>query len=459
MVAQRGSAPFHIGSRSADPQTGRIALEYYFEGQEPFVEEIQLELSDSPKTDRDPNSEAAFQAAVRILHLLAGTSYYKSQAPSTLIVDDEAGITPAEAELVRATYDEGLREFATRNDLPIPLLTTLKYHMQPPAEPPESPPTDGIGRPLIPFGGGKDSTLVQHLLPEAVPVTVNPVSTHHVVAATLGHELRVVHRRLSNVSELTRPDRLNGHIPITAIVSAICVAFACLEGFTSVVMANERSASEPTLWTDDGKPVNHQYSKSAAFEQRFNAALTQAGVPLPYFSLLRELNEADIAAALAPLTDALKVLLSCNNAFAGSGTGGDKPEAEQRWCGQCPKCHFSFLMLAPHHTPQKLAEIFGQDLLADETLTEDVAALWDPDAKPWECVGERSEAAAAMVQLASLPEWSQHAVVLAAADSAADFLRTAESAGSAATQPTKASDIGETRIPEPFRQRVPSPTS
>ena len=70
---------------------------------------------------------------------------------------------------------------------------------------------------------------------------------------------------------------LNGHVPVTGIISAIAVLAAALSGRDAVVMSNEWSASVPTL-EHDGRPVNHQWSKSAAFEASFRELL-QAGRP------------------------------------------------------------------------------------------------------------------------------------------------------------------------------------
>ena len=55
---------------------------------------------------------------VRILHLVAGVSYYKCIAPAPLVV---APLDAAEEALVRGLYDQGLREFAYRNGFGVPL--------------------------------------------------------------------------------------------------------------------------------------------------------------------------------------------------------------------------------------------------------------------------------------------------------------------------------------------------
>ena len=84
---------------------------------------------------------------------------------------------------------------------------------------------------------------------------------------------------------------LNGHVPVTGIISAIAVLAAVLDGRDAVVMSNEWSASVPTL-EHDGRPVNHQWSKSAAFEAGFRELLAGRAGGLPdYFSALRDRTE------------------------------------------------------------------------------------------------------------------------------------------------------------------------
>ncbi len=70
---------------------------------------------------------------------------------------------------------------------------------------------------------------------------------------------------------LNRAGALNGHVPITAIVSCVALLTAALHGFDAVAMANERSASSGNLgW--DGVEVNHQFSKGLRAERLLSAA-------------------------------------------------------------------------------------------------------------------------------------------------------------------------------------------
>ena len=64
-------------------------------------------------------------------------------------------------------------------------------------------------------------------------------------------------------------------MPVTGILSAIAVMAAVLDGRDAVVMSNEWSASVGTLEAG-GRVVNHQYSKSMAFEAGFRQVLAGA---------------------------------------------------------------------------------------------------------------------------------------------------------------------------------------
>ena len=101
---------------------------------------------------------------------------------------------------------------------------------------------------------------------------------------------------------------LNGHVPVTGILSAIAVLAAVLEDRDAVVMSNEWSASIPTL-EFDGRPVNHQFSKSEEFEAAFRgvladqaAARTAAGLLLLAQGPDRAVGGAGVRGARASTT-------------------------------------------------------------------------------------------------------------------------------------------------------------
>ena len=163
--------------------------------------------------------------------------------------------------------------------------------------------------------------------------------------------------------------------------------------------ANERSAEEPTLH-HGGVAINHQYSKSLAFERVLAAALAEAGATAQVISVLRPASELWIGQQLAALPEVWPRFASCNRNFVFAGPAA---LAEgQRWCRRCAKCVFTALILAPFVTPDQHEGIFGGRVL-DDPANLDLARqnVGLTDAKPWDCVGEVRESAAALWKAAS----------------------------------------------------------
>jgi hypothetical protein len=374
-------------SYAFDPVTGIATFEYLLDGPDPlrFTETVEF----------PPSSEVPehFPAVLDLLHVVAGVSYYKVGAPPRI---EAPSAVPAEAAaLFTAVYTQGLAEYAYRNELPF----VLDLEVEMPGIGPVAAPVDNAeGRPLSPVGGGKDSIVTLEILRAAgldpVPFSVNPNPVIADVNAASGLPALTARRRLDpRLFELNRAGALNGHIPVTAINSLIAIATAALHGLGPVVMSNERSASDPNLiW--NGHEVNHQWSKGVAAEGLLRAAVTaHAGLTEPYFSLLRSLSELHIAALFARHTGYDDVVTSCNKAFK-------LHDPAARWCGDCPKCRFVFLAMAPFMPRGRLAHIFGRDLFADPAQIPGYLELLGIDAhKPFECVGEVEESVVALSML------------------------------------------------------------
>ena len=130
-------------------------------------------------------------------------------------------------------------------------------------------------------------------------------------------------------------------------------------------------------------------------------------VDLDYFSLLRPFTELAVTREFAGLSRYHQHFSSCNRNFRILGA---KPR--ERWCGQCPKCHFVFLALAPFLPKPALVAIFGRNLLDDPELAGHFDALIEWHAhKPFECVGDAQESRAAFATLTERAEWREDALV------------------------------------------------
>jgi UDP-N-acetyl-alpha-D-muramoyl-L-alanyl-L-glutamate epimerase len=394
---------FRYGSWTTDAERGTLTCDYSLDGRE-FTERVTLPPGARWHTD-------AARAAARLVFLLEGVSYYKTAAPPVVDLGRTA-LTDAESAFLREFYLQGLGEFAYRNNLDLTPLRIEADRADAPTTAQQSttaqqtttgPRQSSAGqRALVPFGGGIDSiVVVERVRPvadAALFVVSRPGDRFAAIegpAAVTG--LPVVRAGREIDPQLLRSAELgflNGHVPVTGILSAIAVLAAVLERREAVVMSNEWSASIPTL-EYRGRPVNHQYSKSDRFEAAFRGVLAQQPAPMPdYFSWLRDRTELWVGRQFAALERYHGSFRSCNKAFY-----TERARRLDHWCGQCDKCCFIDLILAPFLPAGSLQEIFKQagEPLDDPGLAPKFRALLGAGAKPFECVGEVTECRAAVL--------------------------------------------------------------
>src|ERR1700730_6693008 len=266
-------------------------------------------------------------------------------------------------------------------------------------------------RTCVPVGGGKDSIVTLECLKHGgeplILFSLGDAEPIRACSAAAGLPLIGVPRRLdSRLFKLNAAGALNGHVPITGILSAISLASAVMAGCDAIVMSNEHSASAPNLRIENTE-INHQYSKSLEFEEDFSEYVRNHISPsIAYFSLLRPLSEIEIARRFAKSREYFRIFRSCNAAFRQLLTARGRG-----WCCNCPKCRFVFLALSPFIATAELIDIFGNNLLDDETERDGFAQLCGlQEYKPFECVGEIAESAAVMSHLAGHPDWREDGV-------------------------------------------------
>mgnify|MGYP001241900066 CR=1 FL=1 len=420
---------FRFVDAGMDLATGDVWLDYAFDTQAPMRE--RLRIPGAPFT-LDARRLTAARRALRVLHLIAGISYFKAAAPPQMEVGAQ-GLSPALRDLLDAVYQQGLGEYAHRNALSLRERAQFPPALDPPA------PAPALGLPataLVAIGGGKDSLVsIEALRKAGVAQTVTWIGNSQLIAACAERtglpSLRIERQLAPELFELNRRGAYNGHIPVTAINSAILVLAAILTGHSAVVFSNERSASYGSLIPGTGE-VNHQWSKGWDFEQRF-AALVRAEVAadVDYYSLLRPLSELAVARQFAAIDRYDAHFSSCNRNFH---LLGERPL--ERWCGVCPKCHFVFLALAPFMSKPRLVSIFGRNLLDDASQIAGFDALIEyGDHKPFECVGEGKESRAALAELSRRPVWQEDMIVARFARDIAPQLDAGELVLSALLQP------------------------
>lgn len=366
-----------------------------------FTERIDLPTAPTVLTPRSLPGDV-----LRLLSLSAALSYYKALAPATFSVP--AGLTARERHFLTELLTGGLGEFAYRNQVPAALRPRIAAPELPDAMLDATSPTpaDPV-RPLVAVGGGKDSIVtIESLREMGVDTTLFSVNSYEPIEATAAEAelpLLVARRKLDpQLFALNDAGALNGHVPVTAVNSLVGTLTALRNGFDAVVFSNEGSSSFGNVsW--EGIEVNHQWSKGIGFERLLTDAL--AGQPVRYFSFLRPLSELAIMRHFARLEDYHPVFTSCNRSFHLDAS------KRRRWCGECPKCHFVFLCLAPFLARDDLQAIFGgRDLLADAAQREGFLELLNVGGrlKPFECVGEPDECRAALTLLNQHEDWIGH---------------------------------------------------
>ncbi|NTW32261.1 MAG: hypothetical protein HGB12_06510 [Bacteroidetes bacterium] len=240
---------------------------------------------------------------------------------------------------------------------------------------------------IIPVGGGKDSAVTIELLSEYskdnLLLIMNPREACIQTASIAGYtdeKIIVVKRSIDPVLlKMNDEGFLNGHTPFSALLAFISLFCAYITGKKHIALSNESSANEATV---ENTSVNHQYSKSYEFEKDFRSYyMKYITEDVNYFSFLRPINELQIAKIFSKSNQYFTTFKSCNS--------GSKTDS---WCGVCPKCLFTYIILSPFIKKDKLEEIFGKNLFNDKNLLEIFDQLIGiSDTKPFECVGTIDE--------------------------------------------------------------------
>jgi len=239
---------------------------------------------------------------------------------------------------------------------------------------------------IVPVGGGKDSAVTLELLSSMsaiIPLILNPREANLEILRKRNYrdDDYIEIRRTLDPALLALNDQgfLNGHTPFSALLAFVTILAAILSGRDHIALSNESSASETTI---EGTSINHQYSKSVGFESAFREYVRDfITSDVRYFSFLRPLNELQIASLFKQIPQFHDLFRSCN---AGSRTN--------TWCGKCAKCLFTYIILSPFLSVEKMIRIFGRNLLDDPGLR----MLFDQltgiaGDKPFDCVGTTLE--------------------------------------------------------------------
>jgi len=248
---------------------------------------------------------------------------------------------------------------------------------------------------LVSVGGGKDSVVTLEILKktkkELSSFSLNPTRAAQKIMAVAGCKNPIIVRRKidEKLLELNRQGFLNGHTPFSAYLAFLSVLVAVIFGQKYIAFSNERSSNEGNV-EYLGKTINHQWSKSFEFEQKFRKySKKYLAKNIEYFSFLRPLYEIQIAKLFSKFPKYFPAFLSCNVAYQ-TASGTKKPT--KKWCGNCPKCLFVFATLYPFTDEKKLIKVWGKNLFENKELSPTMQELMgERKFKPFECVGTKKE--------------------------------------------------------------------
>ncbi len=419
---------------------GILKLFYNVDDKFEFVEELNFNPNKLKLRELNKNERKVLDLAFSYLHLVAGISYYKFFLPEKINIKT-LRLNEDQKKFFDILYLKGLGEFSYKNsldlrkliDFPIgddcnkikeildsrlrgndkPLDSRLRGNDKPldsreggnPLM--EQNPTnielkDNI---IVAIGGGKDSIVSLEMakkLPNQKIYTfsVNTADPIQKCVELSGCENILITRKISPLlielnKDLERYYGYNGHVPITSIIAFISVCVGIIYNCNTTVISNEKSANiGNTIY--NCIEINHQWSKSFEAEKMIHDFIQKYITPkFNYFSLLRPMSELQIAEIFSKIKKYGNVFSSCNKNFKII-----KYEQPKRWCCNCDKCRFVFLILSSFIKKEKLIKIFGKNLLNDKSQLDGYLELIGLSKfKPFECVGEIEECALAFYLL------------------------------------------------------------
>jgi UDP-N-acetylmuramoylalanine--D-glutamate ligase len=392
---------FEFTSYEFEPEEKRISFNYKqeFKGREPIFYTESIVLPEIPDVKDVPPE--LLKKLLESLHLVLGVSYYKFYCATKLKIS--YALTKKEADFWNLVYKNGLGEFFYRNKLDPKIAPKFPFSKS--AKEISYPLPNKVFKFLVAVSGGKDSVVSAELLKEqgiemdaiftetgSQSSTVKKPDFLDNLVKEMGVNFIRVQRYLDK--QVFEKHDYDGHIPISAVYAFLGILYAVLYKYSHFVVANEFSSNFGNI-KYKGQIINHQWSKSLEFENAFQEYVRNYMTPdVYYFSLLRSFYEIRIAKLFTNYKKYFPYFSSCNRNFK---IAGNPNLGRGLWCGECPKCAFTFLLLSAFLDKQELIGIFGKNLLDQANLLplfKDILGFGK--LKPFDCVGTFDESRAAL---------------------------------------------------------------
>lgn len=343
------------------------------------------------------------------LHIILGITYFKAYCPKKIILP--YNITKSQAYFWNTVYTKGLGEFFYKNKIDFTSLINFPFNDEAKTSPVDE---KRKYRTLIGVGGGKDSIVSVEILKSQkkeicgfiLDSQTTPSNIQVEVSKLMEINYLIIKRQLDpQIFDLR--SAYNGHIPITAIYSFIALLLAVVYDYSSIVIPNGKSANFGNV-NYLGSEVNHQWSKSGEFEKLFQKYVNQNITPnINLSSNLRSYTEMEIAKKFSSQKKYFPVFSSCNRNYKIKNSVNQK-----KWCGECPKCAFIFIILAAYLHKKEVVKIFNKNLLDDFKLIPLFHDLIGKGKmKPFDCVGTFEESIEAFRIIVSKGEFDIDVVI------------------------------------------------
>lgn len=381
---------FNYESFEFNMDDGELSISYVFNLSGKTFFKPKIRVPANPLFNLDKVNKRDMETLIFNMGMVELISYWKAACPKEVNIIPNK-LSSEKVEFWKKLYFHGLGEFYYLNGIHTTQDSSMSIFSKGEPNVPIHKDIDG-NKVIVPIGGGKDSIVTLELLKASdlmiIPLIINPREASWQSIENAGFkrtDCLVVYRSIDGeLLDLNSKGYLNGHTPFSAMLAFTSSLMAYLTGAKHIALSNESSANESTV--PDSK-INHQYSKSYEFEYDFHTYSRKYLIPdLNYFSFLRPLNEIQIAKLFSGFENHLYSFRSCNV--------GSK---ENSWCGNCPKCLFTYIILKPFVDETKLIKVFGKDLLSKPSLNSTLKELkGEVEVKPFECVGTPEEVIASL---------------------------------------------------------------
>lgn len=384
---------FEYSSYIFEPEKKKIRFNYKieFKNKEPITFTETIILPKAPSLRKIPKE--LLENLLQSVHIMLGISYYKLYCPPEIKLNRP--LSEDQAKFWNIVYQKGLGDFFYHNKIDPKNSPKFPFDKNFKPRPYELRRKD---RSLIGIGGGKDSIVATELLKEQKnDITTLLIETQqnlqilNDVINKMGIKSLKIQRFLDEKIFEKYEGAYNGHIPISAVFAVLGFLAAVLYDYSYVIVANEHSSNFGNI-KFKGRTINHQWSKSFEFENLFQSYTKNFISPnVTYFSTLRPFYEIRIAELFTKYKKYFPYFSSCNRSFKVY-----KKRENSLWCGECPKCISSFILLSAFLPKKELIQIFKKNLYEDKNLLptfKDILGLGK--LKPFDCVGVFEETKAA----------------------------------------------------------------